>query len=286
MLQEIIPEYAENYRNHIATEIAGESHMRAPSLTIFNTWQIPASMSYIKSKTSDCNKVGITCTVINYVFSKNKSPYSAKDGLIDLIKEYSKTSDGVMVQLPLHPTLAPYKQEILNAIDDSKDVDGLKKSSTYVPCTPAGIINFLNFIEYNLAGKNALIIGRSELVGKPLANLMLSYDATVTVAHSKTEDIRSYIKQADIIITAIDRVAYYEFETFEGTNAKLIIDVGLGKDKNNKLCGNMTSDAVDKLRNIGVRVISGKGGVGLLTRVALLSHVVNCWKNNLQAVQC
>ena len=150
--------------------------------------------------------------------------------------------------------------------------------SEHTACTPLGVMNFLKDTGYKFEGKNALVIGRSDIVGKPLAQLLTNANSTVTIAHSKTpiEDLKHYIANSDIVFTAIDKIEHYGMDYSEYfRHVPVVIDIGLGRNEQGKLKGNLSTELVEHLKEHGNFVISGIGGVGLLTRLQLLENTVN-----------
>ena len=230
-----------------------------------------SSNSYIKGKIKDCEEVGIGL----YHFHEKES--ETTESIVKLIEELNRCDyiHGIIVQLPLPPHIDVKKVQL--AIDPNKDVDGFHPMSKFKPCTPMGVINFLKFNDYKFKGKNALVIGRSEIVGKPLAQLLTDLDCTVTLAHSKTNHVGYYMLNTDIIFTAIDNIEFYGLEAYSLLRwSDYIIDIGLGvSDRDHKLHGNLSEECVNYLKYRGdVAVLSGKGGVGLLTRLQLLENTV------------
>ena len=179
------------------------------------------------------------------------------------------------MQLPL-PDHIDVKN-IQRCIPLDKDVDGFRVDSPFEPCTPLGVINYLKHNDYQFAGKDALVIGRSDIVGKPLARMLTDLDCTVTLAHSKTSKPYRHCGSADIIFTCIDKIEYFDAHNdFPSVN---IIDIGLGRNAEGKLVGNLNHLSVLKELEYRQRwkhpsfIISGPGGVGLLTRLTLLENV-------------
>lgn len=257
------------------------SPIRQPKLVIIRVGESPQTDSYIKGKIKDCYDVGINAEVIHFHYVVAS---------IELIlKELKKTCerlnndinvDGIIIQLPVGPNI---KLDLSDYISPEKDVDGFTKDSNFKPCTPLGIINFLRLCKLDLCGKNAVVIGRSDIVGKPLAKMLLDANATVTVCHSKTprEDMFDAIDNADLVFTCTNINGLFTNEDLPHFyNKEAIIDVGLGKDADGKLCGNFTRSAVDEFfEKGGKNLISGTKGVGLLTRIALMHNVVKSYEN-------
>jgi methylenetetrahydrofolate dehydrogenase (NADP+)/methenyltetrahydrofolate cyclohydrolase len=241
-----------------------------PKLVVVEVGDRPESNSYIRGKMRDCKEVGIECIVKKY-------PDNIKtDRLIDRIGEALRETKahGLIVQLPL-PDHIDVK-EVQSWIPEMKDVDGFGSDSPFDPCTPKGVIGYLKYIGYEFEGKDALVIGRSPIVGKPLADMLTDLDCTVTLAHSKTKNLYDRMRDFDIVFTAIDKIEYFCGALTIGKKIDLI-DIGLGIGVDGKLHGNWNHLSINTmkcyLREDQV-LISGTGGVGLLTRLALLENVV------------
>lgn len=235
-----------------------------PVLTIIQVGDNPASNSYIKGKLKDCEEVGIAYNHYKY---DDSIPESV---LIANIKSLQKSCDGIIVQLPLPKHIN--ENNIISAIDKEKDVDGFKINSPFTPCTPLGIMNLLKDIT-DLTGKDVLVINRSNIVGRPLVNLLLDKDATVTIAHSKTKDLFQKIKIYDIIITAVGIPNFIKREYIK--EGQIVIDVAINKDNDGKLCGD-----VEKGCEEIADITPVPGGVGILTRNSLLENTFTAYENN------
>lgn len=238
-----------------------------PQLAVIQIGDDPASNSYIKGKQRDCEEVGIFFS--HYRFSSDISHDELKEFIADLNED--PIYNGIILQLPV-PSHIDVK-DIQRLIDPAKDVDGFNSDSYFQPCTPLGVINYLKFNGYHFRGKNACVIGRSDIVGKPLAKMLLDLDCTVTVCHSKS-DLRSVLPCQDIIFTCINQIEFFD-ETYFAPYQD-VIDIGLGKGTDGKLHGNLTEAAyLQQKEYTGTNnsvVISGTGGVGLLTRLELLNN--------------
>lgn len=223
-----------------------------PSLLIIRNGQDAASDRYVRNKLKDCQEVGIHA---DEFFINTTDDTYAKYQAAHLTKHYQ----GVIVQLPAwikHPE---------NLYDYKQDVDGFKNPD-FTPCTAKGIIDYLDYCGYkDYSGKDVLIINRSNIVGRPLAKLFLDRNATVTVAHSKTENLQRKIAQADVIVTAVGKINFITKDMIR--DDQIVIDVGINFDENGKLCG-------DCEKGIGENVTPVPGGVGLLTRLALLENIM------------
>lgn len=262
-----IKEYVERKKENLKTEVSKLN--RKPVFIIIQANDSPASDSYIRGKIKDASEIGITAKLL-----KLKTDTSENE-LLNIIDELNKdrTVDGFIVQLPLPKHIN--EEKIKLAIDPKKDVDGFHPLSVLSPCTPKGILDFLKANNEKIEGKNALVIGRSNIVGKPMAKLLLKENANVIVLHSKTlpKDMKKYVEMADIIVIAIGKKHFLD-ESFVYNKNAVIIDVGINKDENG-LHG-------DALPNLPVRLQTPvPGGVGLLTRVALLENLLEVYKNGI-----
>ena len=240
-----------------------------PVLYVIQVGDNQASNSYIKGKKKDCEEVGIICKHI-------KVPENISEvELVSYIENLNANNyDGLIVQLPLPKHID--KNVIINAIPKEKDVDGFRKDSKFVPCTPLGIMKVLE--RFSVAGKDCLIINRSDIVGKPLVNLLLDRDVTVTIAHSKTKNLKHKIHNADIIITA---VGIPDFITKDMISSdKIFIDVSINRGESGKLCGDISKD-VERYKWKNTYITPVPNGIGLLTRAELLMNVTKSWINNL-----
>ena len=247
-----------------------------PKLVVIQVGDRPESNSYIRGKMRDCEEVGIECEVKKY--NENFTQFQLENVLYQL--NFKNSVHGIIVQLPLPDHINV--KAIQGWIYSRKDVDGFGLNSPFDPCTPKGVIDYLKFIGYEFEGKDALVIGRSDIVGKPLARMLTDLDCTVTLAHSKSDKTREHTRNADIIFTAIDKIEYFDWDVGDfmyGSDGPDIIDIGLGVGDDGKLHGNLTRFCVEYLRENFYKdndriLISGTGGVGLLTRLALLENVV------------
>ena len=259
-------DYAALKKEELKTKIDEHIIIR-PYLAVIQIGDDPASNSYIKGKQRDCEEVGIFFS--HYRFSSDISHDELKEFISDLNED--PIYNGIILQLPV-PSHIDVK-DIQRLIDPAKDVDGFNPDSYFQPCTPLGVINYLKFNGYHFRGKNACVIGRSDIVGKPLAKMLLDLDCTVTVCHSKS-DLRSVLPCQDIIFTCINQIEFFD-ETYFAPYQD-VIDIGLGKGKDGKLHGNLTEAAyLQQKEYTGTNnsvVISGTGGVGLLTRLELLNN--------------
>jgi methylenetetrahydrofolate dehydrogenase (NADP+)/methenyltetrahydrofolate cyclohydrolase len=232
-----------------------------------------ASKSYVKGKMKDCEYCGIPVQHI-----KIEDNILASDMLLDTIQNANEDDDvaGIILQLPLPESLGDVNY--CDCIVPWKDVDGLNTDSFYEPCTPKGIMYLLEKELGDLTGKSALVIGRSDLVGKPLAKMLLDADCTVTVAHSKTNkfDLKRALEWSDIVISAVGKPKFINLKHCDSD--AIVVDVGINRDVNGKLCGDCY-DFDQYYHYFGkMKVTPVPGGVGLLTRAMLMKNVADASK--------
>ena len=264
-------------REEIKEEISSlkEKYNKAPGLSVILIGDFAPSQIYVKNKERSSKEVGINSKVIRYLKTVKESE------VLEKIEELNNNDDvsAILVQLPLPAHIN--KEKIVNAIKPSKDVDGFHPinvgnlSSGYkaiVPCTPLGCMLLIKKVEKNLSGKRAVIIGRSNLNGKPMAQLLLKENCTVTVVHSKTKDLKAECKKADIIVAAVG-VANLVKEDWVKEDS-IIIDVGINKIKD-KIVGDVDYEA---LKNKVRAITPVPGGVGPMTIACLLQNTVECFK--------
>ena len=249
---------------------------RVPHLVVILVGDDPASHSYVRGKAKDSEIVGIKNTTIL------KPETITEQELLALIAELNAddTVDGILVQLPLPDHID--EARIIEAISKDKDVDGFHplnvaalwmKQPCTVACTPRGIIRMLDEAGVEIKGKRAVVIGRSQIVGLPVAKLLLDRNATVTICHSKTVDLPSLTRQAEILVVAIGRPRFVTGDMVsEGT---VVIDVGVNRDAaTGKLCGDVDFDSVAPKASVITPV---PGGVGPMTRCCLMENTIDCF---------
>lgn len=246
-----------------------------PGLTVILVGEDPPSKIYVKNKEKSAIEVGINSEVIRY-------PDNVEEKIVlNRIKELNKNDkvSGILVQLPLPKHID--KKKIIEAIDPSKDVDGFHPvnvgnlSSGYdstIPCTPLGCYFLIKNIEKNLNGKHAVIIGRSNLNGKPMTQLLLRENCTVTITHSKTKDLKAECKRADIIVAAVGKPKLVKADWIK--KDAIVIDVGINKTDSG-LVGDVDFDGVSK---VAKAITPVPGGVGPMTIACLLSNTVECFR--------
>ena len=271
---------AEIIQNEIKKEILEfkKKINKTPSLTVILIGDYIPSQIYVKNKEKKAREVGMNSEIIRY--PKNVSEKEVLNKIEQLNKNI-KTS-GILVQLPLPDQIS--KERIINAIHPSKDVDGFNPinvgnlSSGYksiVPCTPLGCLLLIKKIEKNLSGKHAVIIGRSNLNGKPMAQLLLKENCTVTVVHSKTNNLKNECLKADILVAAVG-VPHLVKKDWIQENT-IVIDVGI-----NKVGENIVGDVnFDELKDKAKAITPVPGGVGPMTIACLLKNTLECFKARL-----
>lgn len=246
------------------------------TLAVIQVGNNPASSVYVRNKKKACETVGIRS--LSYELPEE----TTENELLDLIAELNQREDvnGILLQLPLPDHIN--EDKMLLAISPKKDVDGFHPQNVgalvvgdfgFVSCTPAGIIELLKRSNVEMEGKNCVVIGRSNIVGKPMALLMLRENATVTICHSKTKNLKEICKEADILIVAIGKPKYVNKDYIK--EGAVVIDVGIHRDENNKLCGDVDYDDVVDLCSAITPV---PGGVGPMTICMLMKNCLEAMK--------
>lgn len=241
-----------------------------PGLAVIMVGNNQASKTYVRNKKMACEKAGIKSE--EYLLPEDAS----EKEILNLINKLNATKEvsGILVQLPLPPHLD--SKTICERISPLKDVDAFtsknigdlfKGDAKFLPCTPAGILEILKHENINLAGKHCVIIGRSNIVGKPLALLLIQNDATVTVCHSKTKNLEGICKLADIVICAVGKEKFLKKEMVKP--GAVVIDVGINRDENGKLCGDAD---FENLEPICSKITPVPGGVGPMTVAMLVKN--------------
>ena len=247
-----------------------------PCLAVILVGDNQASSVYVRGKEKDCAECGIESRLIRL------PEQTTQEELLYALKEIADddTVHGVLVQLPL-PTHID-EQAVIEAIPPEKDVDGFTPVNIgrmmigepcFEPCTPAGCIEMLKSTGMQLEGKNAVVVGRSNIVGKPVAMLLLRENATVTVCHSRTQNLKEICANADILVAAIGKPKFITADMVKP--GAVVIDVGINRDENGKLCGDVDFDAVSEKAGAITPV---PGGVGLMTRAMLLTNTLRAVK--------
>ncbi|MDC0943386.1 tetrahydrofolate dehydrogenase/cyclohydrolase catalytic domain-containing protein [Pelagibacteraceae bacterium] len=248
---------------------------KVPGLTVILIGDFAPSQLYVKNKEKNAKEVGINSEVVRY------SKEVTEQEVLNKIKELNDNDavSGILVQLPLPPQIN--KEKIINAIDPTKDVDGFHPinvgnlSSGYnatVPCTPLGCLLLIKKVEPNLSGKHAVIIGRSNLNGKPMAQLLLNENCTVTIVHSKTKDLKTECLKADILVAAVGVANLVKADWVKENS--IVIDVGINKLED-KIVGDVEFESV---KDIAKAITPVPGGVGPMTIACLLKNTLKCFK--------
>ena len=243
-----------------------------PCLAVIQVGNDPASSVYVNNKKKACAYIGIES--LSYELDATIS----QEELLKIIAELNENSkvNGILVQLPLPKHIN--EEAVIKAIAPEKDVDGFHPetvgnmcigSKGFLPCTPAGVIQLLKRSDVEIEGKECVVVGRSNIVGKPMALLLLRENGTVTITHSKTKDLKEITKRADILVAAIGKPKFITKEYIK--KGAVVIDVGIHRNENNKLCGDVDFDDVVDLVDAITPV---PGGVGPMTIAMLMNNCV------------
>ncbi len=245
---------------------------RTPGLAVVLVGENPASQIYVRGKARDCEECGIRCMDFRLLAQTTESE------LLTLIAELNGRADvdGILVQLPLPEGIR--ERRVLEAIAPEKDVDAfhpenvgrlVQGQARYLPCTPAGVMELLRAAGVDPAGRRAVIVGRSNIVGKPMALLLLQADATVTVCHSRTPDLADECRRADILISAVGRRGLITADMIKPGAA--VVDVAMNRDEDGKLCGDVDFAAACA---VAAHITPVPGGVGPMTRAMLMENTL------------
>ena len=253
---------------------------RVPHLVVILVGNDPGSQTYVRNKEKACDVVGFKHTT--YRLPEDTPEQEVLDRIAELNADDSV--DGILVQLPLPRYISETK--VIEAIAKEKDVDGFHPLNTaalwqkrpnktcVVPCTPMGIIKLLEEGNVEIAGKKAVVLGRSQIVGLPISKLLLDRNATVTICHSRTKDLAEVTRQADILVAAIGKAKFVTGDMVKEGAA--VIDVGMDLDENGKLCGDVDFASVEPKASVITPV---PGGVGPMTICCLMSNTIQCFLN-------
>ncbi len=247
-----------------------------PGLAVVLVGSDPASRTYVNNKEKDCAAAGI------YSEEHALSASTEQAELLSLVRRLNqdKKINGILVQLPLPNGLD--EQAVIEAIDPQKDVDAFHPSNVgrimignyhFVPCTPAGIMELLRHESIRVEGKNCVVIGRSNIVGKPMAMLLMHQNGTVTLCHSKTRALKGICKNADILVAAVGKPKFVTADMVKP--GAVVIDVGMDRDENGKLCGDVDFAQVEPIAS---HITPVPGGVGPMTRAMLLKNTITAAK--------
>ena len=270
-------EYVEMRKKELKEQISILSkNNRAPHLSVIQIGSNDASERYIRGKKKDCEEVGIA---FSHLHIEDYDFYNI-DNVKRVISDVNDISncDGIIVQLPIPDKFDV--EELQNAIPAEKDVDGFRRDSMFIPCTPKGMIDYLEYNNVNLSGELCVVIGRSKIVGKPMVNLLIDRGATVICCNSKTKELKTLTQQAKIIVSAVGKPEIFDFSYFNEN--QILLDVGINLNASGKLCGDIARDVKDKV----TYATPVPGGVGLLTRLALLENTFEAYKMNIGGIKC
>lgn len=253
-----------------STEAFNELYGTRPCLAVIQVGANPASSTYVNNKIKACKEIGFISD--SYHFTDKLT----EEELLNVISalNHDKAVNGILVQLPLPAHIDEVK--VIKAIRPDKDVDAfhpynvgglMTGDAEFLPCTPAGIMELLKRYNIGIAGKECVVVGRSNIVGKPIAHLLLQQNGTVTVCHSKTKDLKEVCKRADILICAIGKAKFFNDEYVKP--GAVVVDVGINRDENNKLCGDVDFAAVEPIASYITPV---PGSVGPMTIAMLMKN--------------
>lgn len=245
---------------------------RRPGLAVVLVGDDPASQVYVRNKIRACEKVGVES--LEYRLSAQTSEAE----LLERIEALNNDDavDGILVQLPLPAQIS--SEKVIAAISPDKDVDGFHVASAgalmtgrpgFLPCTPYGVMKIIESAGYDLAGKHAVVVGRSNIVGKPQALLLLQRHATVTITHSRTPDLAQFLRQADVVVAAVGRAKLIKGEMLKP--GCLVVDVGMNRDENGRLCGDVDFESA---REVAGWITPVPGGVGPMTIAMLMTNTI------------
>lgn len=241
-----------------------------PGLAVVLVGNNAASQTYVNNKTKTCERLGMYSVLIE--LDANVSEQELLENVAALNND--EKIHGILVQLPLPKHID--EDRVIASISPLKDVDGFHPESvgkmmigqqTFLPCTPFGVMKLLEYSGIDIASKHAVIIGRSNIVGKPMGQLLLQNDATVTYCHSKTKDLHSFTKQADILVVATGRAKMIDASYMK--EGVVVIDVGINRDENNKLCGDVDFASAQEVAS---KITPVPGGVGPMTIAMLMEN--------------
>lgn len=251
---------------------------RKPGLAVVLVGDDPASRVYVAGKERDCAECGIES------FGHRLPAETSQEELLDLIRQLNGDSrvDGILVQLPLPGHLS--EETVINAIAPDKDVDCFHPFNVgrmvtgdpvFLPCTPAGVMEMLDEYDIPIRGRRCVVLGRSNIVGKPMAALLTQRDGTVTICHSRTEDMARYTREADILVSAVGRTGLVTADMVK--EGAVVIDVAMNRDENGKLCGDVDFPQVEPRASYITPV---PGGVGPMTRAMLMRNILTAARNH------
>ena len=264
----------------VRVEVLKTQYGRTPNLVVVLVGEDPGSVSYVTGKAKAATEVGIANNTIRLADTIAEADLLA---LVDQLNN-DDSVDGILVQLPLPKHIDENK--VIAAISPEKDVAAFHpmnvaklwlKQPCVLPCTPKGIIKLLHFAGVDIAGKEAVVVGRSNIVGQPVAKLLLDANATVTVAHSKTKNLAEVTRRADILVAAVGRERFITADMIKP--GAVVIDVGVNRDtRNGKLCGDVD---FEEAQNVAAAITPVPGGVGPMTIACLMENTVEAFVNRM-----
>lgn len=269
---------AEKMRAQIREEVANLS--RKPTLAVILVGEDPASQVYVRNKEKDCVECGILSQ--GYRLPTETSETQLLE-LIDVLNN-NEMVDGILVQLPLPKHIS--EKKIIHAISPEKDVDAFHPFNVgkivtgedgFLPCTPAGVMEILREYQIDIAGKECVVVGRSNIVGKPMALLLLRENGTVTICHSKTADLKETVRRADILVSAVGKRGIITGDMVK--EGAVVIDVAMNHNDEGKLCGDCVYDEVAAKASYITPV---PGGVGPMTRLILMKNTLTAAKAHIE----
>ena len=269
-------------REEITSEVLDlkNKYKITPGLAVILVGDNPASCVYVRNKHKACSEVGMNSYVINLPSE------TTEDELLSKIGELNDDENvhGILVQLPLPKHIN--EDKVICQISKDKDVDGFHPynvgrmicgTPTFLPCTPYGIMELLKFYDVEISGKECVVIGRSNIVGKPISTLLLSASGTVTTCHSRTRDLQEVTRRADILVVAIGKSNFVTADMVKP--GAVVIDVGINRGADGKLCGDVEFEGVEKISS---KITPVPGGVGPMTITMLLKNTLNAAKNTIK----
>ena len=253
-----------------STEAFNALYGTRPCLAVIQVGDDLASSTYVNNKIKACREIGFISESFHY------TDKLTEEELLNLISalNHDEAVNGILVQLPLSKHIN--EKNVINAISPEKDVDAfhpynvgglMTGEASFLPCTPAGIMELLKRYNIDIAGKECVVVGRSNIVGKPIAHMLLAQNGTVTICHSKTQNLVEHCRKADILICAIGKPKFFTAEYIKP--GAVVIDVGINRDENNKLCGDVDFEAV---KDIAGYITPVPGGTGPCTIAMLMKN--------------
>ncbi len=252
---------------------------RTPGLAVLLVGDDPGSAIYVRHKVKDCEEAGMRSLLERLPADTTQAALLAR---IRALND-DDSVDGILVQLPLPAQIDP--AAVIEAISPAKDVDGFHVASAgalltgqkgFLPCTPYGVMRLLEHAGAQLRGAEAVVVGRSNIVGKPQALLLLQADATVTICHSRTRDLAAHTRRADVLVAAVGRARMIRGEMIKP--GAIVIDVGMNRDEHGKLCGDVDFESA---RQVASWITPVPGGVGPMTRAMLLVNTIEAAERRL-----